>query len=87
MVALADSVAAQGPLDILINNAAQTVRRSPGAYTHLADAELAPLPDRPLPQITTFGRTSSAHPRRAGRARVTRADEHRSRRRASPRSR
>ncbi|KQR16279.1 SDR family oxidoreductase [Cellulomonas sp. Leaf334] len=62
VVALADSVAAQGPLDILINNAAQTVRRSPGAYTHLADAELEPLPDRPLPQITTFGRTSSAHP-------------------------
>lgn len=29
VVALADSVAAQGPLDILINNAAQTVRRSP----------------------------------------------------------
>lgn len=62
VVALADSVAAQGPLDILINNAAQTVRRSPGAYTHLADAELEPLPDRPLPQITTYGRTSSAHP-------------------------
>lgn len=62
VVALADEVAAQGPLDILINNAAQTVRRSPGAYSHLADAELEPLPDRPLPQITTFGRTSSAHP-------------------------
>ena len=62
VVALADAVAAQGPLDILINNAAQTVRRSPGAYSHLADAELEPLPDRPLPQITTFGRTSSAHP-------------------------
>ncbi len=28
VVALADSVAAEGPLDILINNAAQTVRRS-----------------------------------------------------------
>ncbi|MET0789278.1 MAG: SDR family NAD(P)-dependent oxidoreductase [Cellulomonas sp.] len=62
VVALADSVASQGPLDILINNAAQTVRRSPGAYSHLADAELEPLPDRPLPEITTFGRTSSAHP-------------------------
>ena len=30
VVALADVVAAQGPLDILINNAAQTVRRPPG---------------------------------------------------------
>jgi NAD(P)-dependent dehydrogenase (short-subunit alcohol dehydrogenase family) len=30
VVALADSVAPRGPLDILINNAAQTVRRSPG---------------------------------------------------------
>ena len=33
VVALADSVAAAGPLDILINNAAQTVRRSPGSYS------------------------------------------------------
>ncbi|MBK3582668.1 SDR family NAD(P)-dependent oxidoreductase, partial [Streptomyces sp. MBT57] len=33
VVALADSVAAEGPLDILINNAAQTVRRSAGAYS------------------------------------------------------
>ncbi len=32
VVALADTVAAQGPLDILINNAAQTVRRAPGSY-------------------------------------------------------
>ncbi len=30
VMALADEVAADGPLDILINNAAQTVRRSPG---------------------------------------------------------
>ena len=29
VVALADSVAAEGPLDIIVNNAAQTVRRSP----------------------------------------------------------
>lgn len=29
VIALADAVAEQGPLDILINNAAQTVRRSP----------------------------------------------------------
>ncbi|MEH0986152.1 SDR family NAD(P)-dependent oxidoreductase [Micromonospora sp. CPCC 205556] len=54
VVALADSVAAQGPLDILINNAAQTVRRSPGAYAHLVAAEAAALPDGPLPELLTF---------------------------------
>jgi NAD(P)-dependent dehydrogenase (short-subunit alcohol dehydrogenase family) len=63
VVALADSVAAAGPLDILINNAAQTVRRSPGAYARLADAELVPLPAGPLPRTITFGQTSDAHPR------------------------
>src|ERR1700744_5064565 len=47
--ALADSVAAQGPLDIIINNAAQTVRRSPGSYSQLVAAEAAPLPEGPLP--------------------------------------
>src|SRR6187402_944657 len=62
VVALADNVAAQGPLDILINNAAQTVRRSTGAYKPLVDAELAPLPDGPLPELLTFGHTSDAHP-------------------------
>ncbi|MGZ8179660.1 SDR family NAD(P)-dependent oxidoreductase [Williamsia sp. SKLECPSW1] len=43
VVSLADEIAAGGPLDILINNAAQTVRRSPGAYRSLVDAEHAPL--------------------------------------------
>ena len=62
VVGLADSVAESGPLDILINNAAQTVRRSPGAYAPLAEAELAPLPDGPLPQLLTFGRTNDRHP-------------------------
>jgi NAD(P)-dependent dehydrogenase (short-subunit alcohol dehydrogenase family) len=56
VVALADDVAAQGPLDILINNAAQTVRRSPEAYAHLAAAEHAPPPTGPLPEIVTLGR-------------------------------
>ncbi len=63
VVALADQVAAQGPLDILINNAAQTVRRLPGAYARIADAESVPLPDGTAGMITTFGHTSDAHPR------------------------
>ena len=54
VVALADTVRARGPLDILINNAAQTVRRSPGAYSHLVAAESAPLPAGPLPELITF---------------------------------
>ena len=62
VVALADAVAAAGPLDILINNAAQTVRRSPGAYAPLAEAELAPLPEGPLPELLTFGHTNDPHP-------------------------
>ncbi|NYF10998.1 NAD(P)-dependent dehydrogenase (short-subunit alcohol dehydrogenase family) [Leifsonia sp. AK011] len=62
VIGLSDSVAAQGPLDILINNATQTVRRSPGAYQPLVDAELAPLPDGPLPELVTFGHTTDPHP-------------------------
>ncbi|WP_127358123.1 SDR family oxidoreductase [Actinacidiphila soli] len=63
VVALADSVAAQGPLDILINNAAQTVRRSPQAYAELVSAESAPLPAGELPAsevIGTFGSGAQA---------------------------
>jgi NAD(P)-dependent dehydrogenase (short-subunit alcohol dehydrogenase family) len=63
VIALADSVAAEGTLDILINNAAQTVRRSPGAYAPLAEAESAPLPDDvAMPELITFGHTNDAHP-------------------------
>ncbi|MGI5218616.1 SDR family NAD(P)-dependent oxidoreductase [Nocardia sp. CA-290969] len=62
VVALADDVAAHGPLDILINNAAQTVRRSPGAYSALAAAESDPLPAGALPEKVTFGQTTRAHP-------------------------
>jgi NAD(P)-dependent dehydrogenase (short-subunit alcohol dehydrogenase family) len=62
VIGLADAMLAAGPLDILINNAAQTVRRSPGAYAPLAEAELAPLPDGPLPELLTFGHTNDAHP-------------------------
>ena len=60
VVALADSVAEQGPLDILINNAAQTVRRSPAAYALLAEAEAAALPDGPAPEVLTIGPGSDA---------------------------
>ncbi len=56
VIALADEVASHGSLDILINNAAQTVRRSPEAYAHLARAAQAPLPAGPLPEVVTLGR-------------------------------
>ncbi|MFE2375322.1 SDR family NAD(P)-dependent oxidoreductase [Streptomyces sp. NPDC059398] len=55
VIALADSVAAEGPLDILINNAAQTVRRSPQAYSELIAAETAPLPAGELPASQVIG--------------------------------
>ena len=55
VAALADEVAAEGPLDILVNNACQTVRRSPAGYALLARAEAAPLPPGPLPPIRVFG--------------------------------
>ncbi|WP_406351915.1 SDR family NAD(P)-dependent oxidoreductase [Streptomyces sp. NBC_01635] len=55
VVALADSVSAAGPLDILINNAAQTVRRSPQAYSELVAAESAPLPAGELPAAEVIG--------------------------------
>ena len=63
VLALAEDVAAAGPLDILVNNACQTVRRSPGAYAHLVEAESAPLPEGvALPEMVTFDRISEAHP-------------------------
>jgi len=62
VVALADSVAQAGPLDILINNAAQTVRRSAEAYAHLAAAEAVALPAGPLPELVTFGRGAGGRP-------------------------
>ena len=62
VIGLAEEVAAAGPLDILINNACQTVRRSPGSYAHLVAGERAPLPDADLPEMVTFDRVSEAHP-------------------------
>ncbi|WP_328478288.1 SDR family NAD(P)-dependent oxidoreductase [Actinoplanes sp. NBC_00393] len=61
VVGLADSVAARGPLDILINNAAQTVRRTAGAYSAIAAAENEPLPGGKLPELEYFG-TAGASP-------------------------
>jgi NAD(P)-dependent dehydrogenase (short-subunit alcohol dehydrogenase family) len=60
VVALADTVAAHGPLDILINNAAQTVRRAPGSYAALVAAEQTPAPE--LVDVVSFDRVSDAHP-------------------------
>ena len=76
----------QGPLDILINNAAQTVRRSPGAYAQLVDAESRAAAGRArCPSCSTFGRTQRrAHPpalrrprRRSAPRRSTAAGAHR----------
>jgi NAD(P)-dependent dehydrogenase (short-subunit alcohol dehydrogenase family) len=62
VIGLCDAMIEVGPLDILINNAAQTVRRSPGAYAPLSEGESQPLPDGPLPELLTFGHTNDAHP-------------------------
>ncbi|GAC1610077.1 MAG: SDR family NAD(P)-dependent oxidoreductase [Mycobacteriales bacterium] len=55
VVALADAVAAAGPLDVLINNAAQTVRRAAGSYAQLVAAESAQLPAGPSPEVLDLG--------------------------------
>lgn len=57
-VALAEQVAAAGPLDILINNATQTVRRLPSAYAALVE-ESAPLPAGELPAHHVIGAFNS----------------------------
>jgi NAD(P)-dependent dehydrogenase (short-subunit alcohol dehydrogenase family) len=62
VVGLADQITEQGPLDILINNAAQTVRRSPEAYAHLAAAEAQPLEHGSYPELISLGRSTDAHP-------------------------
>ncbi|MEY9876108.1 NAD(P)-dependent dehydrogenase (short-subunit alcohol dehydrogenase family) [Streptacidiphilus sp. MAP12-33] len=56
------------PLDILVNNAAQTLRRPPESYARLAEQELAPLPDalrarlRPAPGFRPMPALSPAWP-------------------------
>ena len=56
VIDLADHVASRGSLDILINNACQTVRRTAEAYGPLVAAEGGELPTGKLPQIETFTR-------------------------------
>ncbi|MFI8770170.1 SDR family NAD(P)-dependent oxidoreductase [Streptomyces sp. NPDC053792] len=58
-VALADQMTEAGPLDILINNATQTVRRLPSAYAALVDGEAAPLPAGELPAHHVIGAFNS----------------------------
>ncbi|MER6067239.1 SDR family NAD(P)-dependent oxidoreductase [Streptomyces sp. NPDC001792] len=58
-VALAEQVAAAGPLDILINNATQTVRRLPSAYAALVEGESTPLPAGELPAHHVIGAFNS----------------------------
>ncbi|MEU0401894.1 SDR family NAD(P)-dependent oxidoreductase [Streptomyces sp. NPDC006197] len=58
-VALADRMTEAGTLDILINNATQTVRRLPSAYAALVDGEAAPLPAGELPAHHVIGAFNS----------------------------
>jgi NAD(P)-dependent dehydrogenase (short-subunit alcohol dehydrogenase family) len=62
VIALADEVAARGHLDVLVNNAAQTVRRTPGAYAHLVAAESSALPPGPRPEVVDLGHAADTHP-------------------------
>ena len=62
VLALADEVARRGHLDVLVNNAAQTVRRSPGAYAQLVAAEQEALPPGPRPEVIDLGHATDAHP-------------------------
>ncbi|MFF4172379.1 SDR family NAD(P)-dependent oxidoreductase [Streptomyces sp. NPDC001744] len=59
VVSLADRTAEAGPLDILINNATQTVRRLPSAYAALVEGESAPLPAGELPAHHVIGAFNS----------------------------
>ncbi|MFG2972113.1 SDR family NAD(P)-dependent oxidoreductase [Streptomyces sp. NPDC048331] len=69
VLAFTDHLLAQGlPLDVLINNAAQTLRRSPQAYSALSAAETTPPPaPTPLtaPRIWTAPGFSVPGPRTA----------------------
>lgn len=60
VVALAEQTAEQGPLDILINNATQTVRRLPSAYAALVDGEGARCPPVSSPPTTSSAPSTPA---------------------------
>ena len=63
--ALAETVSGRGSLDILVNNAAQTVRRSPGAYSALAAAESSRAVENGpgMPEVIWLGAASATiHP-------------------------
>ncbi len=49
-------------LDFILNNACQTVRRPPGFYAHLLDAENAPLTELPPAQRTVVRSEQTAPP-------------------------
>jgi hypothetical protein len=64
VISLADDVAAAGPLDILINNACQTVRRY-ARRVRPAGRRVNPRRCRLIalcPRLVTFDRISDAHP-------------------------
>ncbi|MFC9292538.1 SDR family NAD(P)-dependent oxidoreductase [Streptomyces sp. NPDC057011] len=67
VLAFTDHLLSRGlPLDVLINNAAQTLRRSPQAYTALSAAESVPTPAAlTAPQIWTAPGFSVPGPRTA----------------------
>lgn len=68
VISLADRVASEGALDILINNAAQTVRRTSNSYQHLIEAEDQQLPaelefSQGGPEIWGEANPPSEHPK------------------------
>ncbi|WP_305784522.1 SDR family NAD(P)-dependent oxidoreductase [Symbioplanes lichenis] len=74
VVALAESVAARGPLDILINNAAQTVRRPPGSYSAITAAESDHVDPGPV-EVEYLG-GPSAHTAALAAAATTESGDH-----------
>lgn len=74
VVALADDVAAQGPLDILVNNAAQTVRRSPRRVLRPRRGRVRSPARRPAAGGAHLRQTLGRAPGRAGRVAAVATD-------------